>query len=145
MPETNNVPQPPESEHSSGYKQKIQENISVGCIPPACQPYPVVSQVPRPRRGGVGTHPLDTSTPLPTYPKKEPHTRDTRPHGKDMGPEIPTPCEQTGICGNITITKLREGNVFSRLCLSTGLYRLRPQSSLCVGPTPRTCSNLFIM
>ena len=70
MSETNKVPQPSESKHASGYKQKIK-------------------------------------------------------------------------CYYCSPAKLREDNIFSRVYLSTGLYRLRPQPSLCIGPTPRTCSNLF--
>ena len=47
-------------------KQQQEESIPVGCVPPACRPYPVVSQVPFPW-GGLGAHPQDIPT-LPDIP-----------------------------------------------------------------------------
>ena len=90
-----------------------QESIPVGCVPPACQPYifwwpplgvstRVVStntwQVPcLEGRVIVSTHPRGT-----LHPWAPPPRRDMRqgylPHGKDMGPETPTPCTQTDTC-----------------------------------------------
>ena len=100
-------------------KPEIKENIWVGYIPPACQPYPMVSHVPC--RGGRypssfrfhvwGWVPtlLDISTPL-NMPAKGPGTRDTHPLERTWDQRYPpTPCGQTDTCENITATAFTSG------------------------------------
>ena len=77
-----------------------QDNIPVGCVPPACQPYVFrwLSLDVSPVWGGSYTYSHGyTYTPLrylhlgiPTS-WKGPGTRDTLPFRNDIGPEIPPP------------------------------------------------------
>ena len=105
--------------HAHDGNSSVKDSIPTGCVPPACRPYLMVSQVLV--RGRLLTTPLPPpeftclrdgyQTPHPrTYPPlgiptphwKGPGTRDTPQ--KDMGPEVPTPppCGQTDTCENIT-------------------------------------------
>ena len=97
-------------------KSEIKESISVGCTPPACEPYLVVSHVPC--RGRV---PIFLQVPclgwvpnilgMPTPLNIPPPLTDLAPEistpGKDMGSEIPALCGQADTCENITFPQLR--------------------------------------
>ena len=92
-----------------------QESIPVGCVPPACQPYPVVSHVWGNGVGGVGGYPpLDIPTPW-TYPTSRRDMVSEIPPGKDTVSKIPPMDRQTDTCENIT---------FSQLCLRMVMIRL---------------------
>ena len=60
----------------------------------------------RTRGGGLSTHPW-IPTPPDTYPREGTWKQRYPPPGKDMGPDISTPCEQTYTCENITFRQLR--------------------------------------
>ena len=74
---------------------RTQESITVGCVPPACQPYEWWLPL------GGHTYSLPR-----TYPPTPARTRDSHP-GRDLVPGILTHCGQTNACESITFPQLR--------------------------------------